>query len=146
MGDDPHDAAARIERRAQRILWTSGVAFLAWQVAFFTMYREPSPPTRGVDIVRAAGFIAWCAALLGLVASGGGAFSRRSVRAILDDELARARRADAYRNGFWAMILIALAGYVVAHFTPINPLHLAHVGLSAGVLVAVATVAWMGRR
>jgi hypothetical protein len=144
--DDPYVAAERIDRRTQRILWGSGLAFLVWQIAYFVMYRDPSLSMRNVDMVRSAGFIGWCAALLGLVAGGGGTFSGQAVRAILDDELAKARRADAYRNAFWTMLLIAFVGYVLAHFTRISSLHLAHAGISAGILVAVVTLAWSGRR
>ncbi|HEX9933543.1 MAG TPA: hypothetical protein VGB08_11935 [Allosphingosinicella sp.] len=146
MEQDPDEKADRIARRTQRILWASGLAFLVWQIGYFALYRDPPPTTRNVDKVRTIAFLAWCAALLLLVASGGGAFAGRKVRALLDDELARARRGEAYRNGFWAMILIAFAGYVAAHVTAIGALTLAHVGLSAGVIVAVLTLAHSGRR
>ncbi|HZG10320.1 MAG TPA: hypothetical protein VEZ70_15220 [Allosphingosinicella sp.] len=145
MEEDPNDSAERIERRTQRILWASGLAFLAWQIAYFVLYRDPPPMARNVDRIRSIAFLVWCAALLLLVASGGGAFSGRKVRALLDDELARARRAEAYRNGFWAMIAIAFLGYAAAHFTAVATLTLAHLGLSAGVVVAVLTLARSGR-
>lgn len=146
MADDPNDVAERIGRRTQRILWASGAAFIAWQLAFFTLYGDGIPTGRRVDSVRAIAFIAWCASLLLLVARGGGAFRSSAVRELLDDELAKARRAAAYRNGFSAMIVIAFTGYAAAHLTAIGALALAHVGMSAGVIVAVATLAYSGRR
>lgn len=145
MDEEPDRIAERIERRTQRILWAAGFVFIAWQAAFLALYAEGIPTGRRVDTVRALGFIAWCGALLLLVATGGGAFRSREVRELIDDELAQARRATAYRNGFWAMILIAVTGYVLAHLTGIGALALAHAGASGGVIVAVATLAYAGR-
>lgn len=146
MAEDPNRAAERIERRAQRIHLASGLAFVVWQLGFFALYGDGIPTGRNVDIVRGIAFVAWCPALLLLVARGGGALRSAAVRELLDDELAQARRAAAYRNGFWAMIAIALAGYALAHFTGIGALALAHVTMSAGVIVAAATMAYSGRR
>jgi hypothetical protein len=146
VAEDPNDTAERIERRTQRILWASGIAFVAWQLSFIALYGDGIPTGRRVDSVRAIAFVAWCAALLVLVARGGGAFRGPAVRELLDDELARARRATAYRNGFWAMIVISLIGYAAAHLTAFGALALAHAGMSAGVIVAVATLAHSGRR
>ena len=146
MTHDPHDAAERIERRTQRILWASGIIFIAWQAAFFLYYRDTPPTGRAVDQVRSIAFVAWCGALLMLVATGGGQFASRAVRELLDDEVTLARRAIAYRNGFWAMIALAFTGYAVAQVTAVSALLLAHLTISAGVLVAVATLAIAGRR
>jgi len=147
MGEDPNEAAERIQRKAQRILWASGLLFLLWQFAWFAFYAaQPQDSLRNVDKVRGLGFVAWSAALLFMLASGGGALAGRRVREILDDELAQARRATAYRFGFWAMILVAFAGYALAHLTDVPALLLAHLVLSAGVLAAVLTVAALGRR
>lgn len=146
MAEDPNDAAERIDRRSQRILWASGVAFLTWQLGFFILYGDGIPTGRRVDTVRAVAFVAWCAALLLLVARGGGALRSAAVRELLDDELARARRAAAYRNGFSVMIAIGFIGYALAHFTRIGALALAHATMSAGVIVAVATLVYSGRR
>lgn len=146
MSEDPNVAAERIARRSQRILWASGIAFVVWQIGFFTLYGDGIPTGRSVDTVRAIAFVAWCGALLALVARGGGLFRSAAVRELLDDELAAARRSAAYRNGFWAMIAIAFLGYGAAHFTGVGALVLAHVVMSAGVIVAVATLAYSGRR
>jgi hypothetical protein len=146
MREGPDELAERIQRRTQRILWASGLAFLAWQIAWFLLYSDPPPTTRNVDKVRSAAFLAWCAVSLLLVATGGGAFRGARVRELLDDELARARRSQAYRNGFWAMMLVGFAGYGLAHFTPISALYLAHAIVSAGILVTVLTLAFSGRR
>jgi hypothetical protein len=145
MGEEPDRTAERIELRTQRILWAAGFAFVAWQLAFFALYSDGIPTGRLVDKVRSIAFIACCAMLLLLIATGGGLLRGRKVRELLDDELARARRATAYRNGFWTMILIALAGYVVAQLTTISALGLAHAGASGGVLAAVVTLAYTGR-
>ena len=144
--ESPHrQRATRLETRTERILRVSGIMFVTWQLAYFVVF-PPAPGLRSVDIVSSLGFLGWAAALLMLVATGGGAFRTREVREILQDELARARRAVAYQNAFWAVMLISLAGYVAAHFMQLPAWLLAHVSLSVGVVVAVATVAYLTRR
>lgn len=119
--------------------------FLIWQISYFVIFTRPAGPVRAVDVVASAGFVAWGAALLMLVATGGGAFRSRQVREILDDELARAERGVAYQNAFWAVMVVSLAGYMAGHFTQVPGRILAHVSLSAGVIVAVTTIAWLNR-
>lgn len=136
----------RIETRTDRILVSSGAMFLAWQMGYFTVIHTPRAAFRTVDLVATAGLLAWAGALLMLVATGGGAFRRREVREILDDELARSQRGKAYQNAFWALMLVAFAGYVVTTFSEVSARLLAHVSLSAGVLAAVATLAYLRRR
>ena len=145
MANANQERATRLEARTERILRGSGFMFVIWQLAYFVVF-PPSPALRSVDIVSSLGFLAWAAALLLLVATGGGAFRAPEVREILQDELALARRAVAYQNAFWAVMLVSLAGYVVAHFTQLPGRLLAHVNLSVGVVVAVGTVAYLNRR
>ena len=145
MNNQEQQRATRLEGRTDRILRGSGIMFVVWQLAYFVVF-QPAPVIRRVDVVSSLAFVLWGAALLMLVATGGGAFRSREVREILQDELARARRAVAFHNAFWAVMLVSLAGYVVAHFTQLPARVLAHVSLSAGVVVAVATVAYLNRR
>jgi Na+/H+ antiporter NhaD/arsenite permease-like protein len=119
--------------------------FVLWQISYFVVFPPPPRPPRNVDIVRTIALVAWCAALLMLLATGGGAFRPRDVREILDDELARAQRAQAYQNAFWAVMVIGLVAYAAAQFTPIDGRVLAHAIVSGGVLVAVATRAYLNR-
>jgi hypothetical protein len=120
--------------------------FLIWQVAYIVIFAPPPGPPRRVDIVATVGLVAWCGALLMLLATGGGALRDREVREILDDELARAHRARAYQNAFAAVMLVGLAAFVVAQFTVIDARHLAHAIVSTGVLVAIATRVYLNRR
>jgi hypothetical protein len=144
--DDLQHLVTRIEARTDRILVASGAMFLIWQVGYFTVIHTPRAAFRTVDLVATAGLLAWAGALLMLVATGGGAFRRREVREILDDELARAQRDRAYQNAFWALMLVAFAGYAATTFVEVPARLLAHVSLSAGVLAAVSTLAYLRRR
>jgi hypothetical protein len=144
--DSSDELATRLAARTNRILIASGAMFLIWQLAYFVVFTPPPGPPRSVDVVRALALVAWCGALLMLLATGGGAFRAREVREILDDELARAHRAQAYQNAFWALMALGLAAYVAAQFTVIDGRLLAHAIVSAGVLVAVATGAYLNRR
>lgn len=120
--------------------------FAIWQISYFTVFNKSASPLRPVDAVASVGFVVWAAALLMLVATGGGAFRSREVREILDDELARAERGVAYQNAFWAVMVVSLAGYIAGHVTQVSGQILAHVSLSAGVVAAVTTTAWLNRR
>jgi len=120
--------------------------FVIWQISYFTVFKGAADAIRPVDVVASVGFVAWGAALLMLVATGGGAFRSREVREILDDELARAERGVAYQNAFWTVMVVSLGGYMAGHFTPVPGRILAHLSLSAGVVVAVITIAWLHRR
>ena len=142
---DSQEHATRIEHRTDRILTISGAMFLIWQASYFVIFNPPDGALRTVDVVASAGFIAWACALLMLLATGGGLFASREVRDVLDDELARSYRAHAYRNAFWALMLIAFAAYIAAQLTGLSAQTLAHVSLSAGVLVAVATLIYLRR-
>jgi len=144
--EELEDTAARIAQRTDRILATSGLMFLVWQASYFVIFDRGERELRTVDVVAVAGYVAWACALLMLVATGGGMFRKRDVRAILDDELARAHRASAYRNGFWALIVVALVAFVAAQVTGIPARDLAHVSLSAGVIAAVGTLTYLRRR
>ena len=119
--------------------------FVVWQLAYFVVFTPPPGPPRNVDIVRTVAVVAWCGALLLLLATSGGAFSDPEVREILDDELAQAHRAKAYQNAFWGVMIVGLAGYVAAQFTRIDARLLSHLVLSVGVLVAVTTRAYLNR-
>ena len=119
--------------------------FVVWQMGYFVVFTPPPGPPRNVDIVRMVALVAWCGALLLLLATGGGAFRHRDVREILDDELARAQRATAYQNAFWAVMAVALCAYVVAQFTTVDARFLSHAIVSVGVLVAVTTRAYLNR-
>ena len=143
---DLDERAARIEHRTTRILISSGFMFGLWQISYWMLFLPRDGALRRVDIVAGLAFVAWSGALLMLIATGGGAFRARAVREILDDELARAQRARAYQNAFWTMILVTLAAYAAAQFVDLDARLLAHATLSTGVLVAVATVAFLRRR
>ena len=144
--ETPFDQAARLESRTKRLLVSSGLMFVVWQVSYFLIFSPSDGPLRRVDLVATGGFIAWGAALLMLLATGGGAFKSREVRRILDDELTRANRGLAYQYGFWALMLVSLIAYVAASVTAVSVRMLAHASLSAGVIVSVATVALLNRR
>lgn len=143
--DQADELAERVQRGALRKMALFGAAFMLWQISYFTLARPVGDTLRAVDIVRTAGFLVWSAALPMLFAKSGAAFLPRAVRAIVDDELAQARRAIGYRNGFWAMTLVNFAGYLSTMAFQLKAVDLAHIGLSAGVLTVLATQLWLER-
>ena len=139
-------AAERIQRSALRKMTVFAIAFLVWQISYFGFFRDTGDSVRAVDIVRTAGFLAWSLALLVLFATGGGALSPRHVRQFLDDELARARRAASYRNGFWTMIATCFLAYVATMVVELRAVDLAHLTLSSGVLSVLVSQVVLDRR
>ena len=57
--------------------------------------------------------------LLLVLATGGAWLQPKSVRALMDDEVTRANRAEAFRLGFLATMIAAILLYVVTLFEPV---------------------------
>ncbi len=143
---EAHEIARMLSARTNKILIISALMFVVWQLVYFVVFTSPSGPPRRVDVIKTLGMVAWCSALLMLVATDGGAFRNSAVREVLDDELAIAHRAKAYQLAFWSVMIVALAAFVGVQFTTIHAGLLAHVLVSVGTLGAVATRAYLNRQ
>ena len=106
-----------------------GVLFLA------TMARTLGSdfPASRPDTVQLGAWIFWAAALLFLLAAGGGLLRGKTVRSLMNDDSTRHNRQRAIVAGFWATVLCAFALYAITFFEPISGREAIRLLLSAAV-------------
>lgn len=137
------EIAERGTRRRARVLIVSAILFLAMQGTYYGNFQSG----RTVDQIKISAWLVWALALLVVLATGGGLFRGREVRALMNDESTLAHRASAFSWGFWA----AMAGAVLLYgLTMIEPGTSArdavHLILTFGVGVAILRFAILERR
>ena len=101
---------------------------------------------RTVDTVKISAWFVWALALLLMLATGGNLLRGRKVRALLNDELTRRNRAQAYVAGFWAAAISAIGLYLVDLFDPVGSREAIHAILSCAIASALITFAARERR
>lgn len=138
------EKAERIGRSRARLFALQAVMFVAWQGLFFL--DAPEAPLRAVDSVKIWAWLLWVAALLALLATGGGLLRPRGVRRLLNDELTRSNRLHAYGAGFWAGAAGALLLFVVNLYEPVSGREAIHIILSAAIGAALLAFALRERR
>ena len=131
------EKAERIGRMRARLFAAQAGLFLVWQGLFFL--TPPETPLRSVDSVKLWTWLVWVAALLMLLATGGGLFRRKSLRALLNDEFSRRNRAAAQVAGFWAAAGAGIVLYVVDLLDPVTGREAVHVILSVAIAAALLT-------
>jgi hypothetical protein len=137
--------AERLGRRRARALPAFALLFVIQQAAFYTA-NEPARLVRPVDFIRTGGWLALTLVLLAGLWTGGFWFRRREVRALMDDEVTRAHRADALSLGFLATILAAVVYYLVGVFEPTGARDALHGVVTVGIAVALLRFAMLERR
>jgi hypothetical protein len=138
------EKAERIGKSRARLFAAQALLFVSWQGFYFA--DAPEGPLRLVDSVRIWTWLVWVAALLMLIATGGGLFRSKAVRALLNDELTRANRTQAHIAGFWAATISGIGLYVIDLFDPIQTREAIHGILSAAIAAALITFAIRERR
>jgi hypothetical protein len=138
------EKAERLSRRRARIFAAQAVIFISWQGLFFS--RPVEAPMRAVDSVRISAWFVWVLVLLMLLATGGSLLRGRKVRALLNDELTRRNRTQAYVAGFWAAAISAIGLYLIDLFDAVTAREAIHYILSAAVASALVTFAARERR
>src|SRR4051794_39861408 len=71
-----------------------------------------------VDHVRVAGWVAWGAILLIILAGGGGWSQTLGVRKLLNDDVTRENRLRSTAVGFWVAMGTAAVTFVVDRYKP----------------------------
>ena len=137
------EIADRAARRRARVLVASVTLFIAMQVTHFGQFHG----TRLVDQVKISAWFVWISVLLFVLATGGGFFKSREVRALMNDESTRAHRADAFVWGFWAAMAGSILLYAVTMIDPATTARDAiHLILTFGVGVAILRFGMLERR
>jgi protein-S-isoprenylcysteine O-methyltransferase Ste14 len=138
------DRIERLQRRRTRLTIVQSVLFLAWQVNFFALDKNPGP--HSANTVKISAYIVWAALLLAFLATGGNWWSGRETRAILNDEVTRAHRHQAMTTGFYAAMGAALGSYVVSLFDALDGREVVHIVLTVGIGSALLTFGLLERR
>ena len=137
------EKAERIGRMRARLFAAQAILFASWQGLYFGVMDDRM---RLVDSVKIWTWLVWVVALLLLLATGGGFLRSRNVRALLNDELTRANRAQAYVAGFWAAMIAAVGFFVIDLFDPVRAREAIHAIVSAAIASAFITFAIRERR
>ena len=137
------EKAEKIGRSRARMFAVQAILFASWQGFYFGAMEGE---VRTVDTVKIWTWLVWVIALLAALATGGGLMRSRNVRALLNDELTRANRGQAYLAGFWAAMVAAIGFYVIDLFDPVEAREVIHAIVSAAIAAALITFAVRERR
>jgi len=139
---DPIQAADALSQRRARMTIPFALIFLIQQAAFFSKPLD----TRVVSLVRLGGWTALALVILGALTTGGFWFKPREVRALIEDEITRAHRADALSLAFVLAMLTGIALFVLQVFVPIDTPIAIHLILSVGFAAALLRFGMLERR
>jgi hypothetical protein len=140
--------ADRLGRRRARLMPLLALMFIAQQASFVVM-PAPDDPVRSVDQVKVGAWLLLSAVLVGLLWTGGMWLHGRAVRALMNDEAARANRADALSLGFLFAMAAALLLYGLAGIEGVGPIGLreaVHIIVTAGIVPALIRFGILERR
>jgi hypothetical protein len=138
------ERAHGVGRRRARIFAVQAIFFISWQALYFSGPAED--PIRTVSAVKLSAWFVWAIALLLMLATGGGFVRHRKLRGLLNDELTRQHRTQAYVAGFWVAASACILLYLVGMFEPVTGREAIHIILSAAVGAALLTFAILERR
>jgi hypothetical protein len=137
------EAADRLSRRRARMLPFLAILFLTQQTAYFA---EPDMGMRAVDHVKVGAWLVLSIVLVLVLATGGSWLRPKRVRALMDDEVTRANRADAFRIGFLATMAGAIVLYFVSQFDPMSGREAIHILTTIGIAAALLRFGFLERR
>ncbi|HVR90466.1 MAG TPA: hypothetical protein VHG29_05175 [Novosphingobium sp.] len=142
MSDPVNTAADRLSRRRARMLPMFALIFLAQQASYFSQ----TPGERLVDHVRIGAWVMMVTVLLALLVTGGFWFRSPAVRALMEDDVARANRASAITLGFVSAMLASIIIYVFEPRFPLTAREAIHLIVSAGLATALIRFGLLERR
>jgi hypothetical protein len=137
------ETADRLTRKRARMLPFLAIIFLLQQVTYFA---EPIARVRMVDHVKVGAWLMLSIVLLAALATGGYWFKPKSVRALMDDEVTRANRAESFRIGFLVTMIGGIGLYFLDRFEPIQGREAVHILVTIGIATALIVFAMLERR
>lgn len=137
------ETADRLTRRRARTLPVLAIIFITQQASYFAGQMEGH---RAVDNVRIGAWLVLSIVLLLALTTGGFWFKPKHIRALMDDEVTRANRADALRVGFLATMLGGIALYFVSYYETISGREAIHAMVSFGLVAALVRFGMLERR
>jgi hypothetical protein len=140
------EIADRMSRRRPVIVAAAALIFLAAQVVSRPFFGGGGGAH---DTAHHAKIDAWAvnaAALLALLATGGGLLNRRQVRALVNDEVARSNYRTAVVAGYWVAMAAAMALYVASSFRSISAREAIYDIVTLSIVVALLVFSYLERR
>ena len=137
------DTADRLSRRRARLFAVLAAIFATQQFSYFA---EPDSAVRLVDHVKIGAWLLLSIMLVLALATGGFWLKPKRVRVLMDDDVTRAHRADAFRLGFLATMAAAILLYFLLLFEPISGREAIHALTTIGIAVALLRFAYLERR
>lgn len=137
------ETADRLSRKRARMLPFLAIIFLSQQAAYFA---DPHPQERIVDHVKVGAWLVLSLVLLLALATGGFWFKSKAVRALMDDEVTRANRAEAFRIGFLVTMIAGIALYFLDQLAPMRGREAIHILVTVGIATALIAFGALERR
>lgn len=134
--------AERLGRRRARLFPVLGLFLVIQQSAYFAH----GGGERLVDHVRIGAWVAMSVVVLFVLTTGGFWFRSAEVRAMLDDESARANRAAALGTGFICAMVSAIVLYVMQGAWEFSSGESIHLIVTAGLFSALLRFSILERR
>jgi hypothetical protein len=137
------ETADRLSRRRARMLPLLAIIFLSQQAAYFS---DPHTATRLVDHVKIGAWLVLSVVLLLALATGGFWFKPKRVRALMDDEVTHANRAEAFRIAFMVTMIGGIGLYFLDQFVPMQGREAIHILVTLGIATALVAFGALERR
>ncbi|MCW1401305.1 hypothetical protein OKA06_02785 [Novosphingobium sp. MW5] len=134
--------ADQLSRRRARIMPVLGVFLIIQQSAYFAH----GDGSRAVDQVRLGAWALLSLVILLLLVTGGFWFRNPEVRAMVEDEGAKANRASALSVGFVCAMVTAIACYVMRGAWEFSVGEVIHLIVTAGLFSALVRFTILERR
>jgi protein-S-isoprenylcysteine O-methyltransferase Ste14 len=142
MANEQMAIAEKLTLRRARAAIVLGILFITSMATSLKVDIGDSRPAT----VQLVAWIFWAAALLFLVAVGGGLFRGRFVRSVMNDESTIANRRTAMVTGFWAIVLCAFFLYGISLIEEMSARAAIRIMLSVAVGAAAIRFGTLERR
>jgi hypothetical protein len=138
------ETADRLSRRRARMIPALAVLFILQQTSYFVGQVEDG--TRTVDHVKIGAWLILSIVLLLALATGGFWFKPARVRALMNDDITRANRVEAFRVGFLATMIAGIGLYLVSLFEAVGGREAIHLLVTVGIAAALLRFGFLERR
>jgi hypothetical protein len=137
------EEAERLSSRRPGMLMVMTGMFLFQQFAYFT---NPPAAERGVDYVRIGAWLLLALVVLAALLTGGFWQKSKALRALVEDDVTRANRADALRLGFGLAMATAIGLYAVSGSGGLTAREVIHIIVSVGLGASLLRFGFLERR
>jgi hypothetical protein len=137
------EAADRLTRRRALMLPVLALIFVTQQISYFA---EAGAPVRMVDHVKVGAWLVLSAVLLLALATGGFWLKPKAVRALMEDEVTRANRAESFRIGFLVTMVAGIGLYFLDQLSPMRGRETVHILVTIGIATALIVFGALERR